>query len=84
MPWESAVIRFLKLMERLGVDQALREAGVHERERVYIVEYELEYQECKIPGALHGAGDFIVVNLLLSIPQESGDIQVFGVKQLQL
>jgi len=31
-------------MERLGVDKALREAGVQEGDTVYIGEYELEYQ----------------------------------------
>ena len=33
------------MMERLGVDKALREAGVQEGDTVYIGEYELEYQE---------------------------------------
>ncbi len=37
--------RFQKLMERLGVDKALREAGAQEGDTVYIGEYELEYQE---------------------------------------
>jgi Obg family GTPase CgtA-like protein len=32
-------------MDRLGVDKALREAGVQEGDTVYIGEYELEYQE---------------------------------------
>jgi Obg family GTPase CgtA-like protein len=32
-------------MERIGVDKALREAGVQEGDTVYIGEYELEYQE---------------------------------------
>jgi len=46
-PWgqSGSVRRFQKLMERLGVDKALREAGVQEGDTVYIGEYELEYQE---------------------------------------
>ena len=46
-PWDQpgAVRRFQKLMERLGVDDALREAGAQEGDTVYIGEYELEYQE---------------------------------------
>jgi GTP-binding protein len=41
----GSVRRFQKLMERLGVDKALREAGAQEGDTVYIGEYELEYQE---------------------------------------
>lgn len=46
-PWDQpgAVRRFQKLMERLGVDDALREAGAQEGDTVFIGEYELEYQE---------------------------------------
>jgi GTPase len=46
-PWgqSGSVRRFQKMMERLGVDKALREAGVQEGDTVYIGEYELEYQE---------------------------------------
>jgi len=46
-PWEhdGSVRRFQKLMEKLGVDKALREAGTHEGDTVYIGEYELEWQE---------------------------------------
>ncbi|HEY5157540.1 MAG TPA: Obg family GTPase CgtA, partial [Anaerolineales bacterium] len=46
-PWgqSGSVRRFQKLMERLGVDKALREAGVQEGDTVYIGEYELEYKE---------------------------------------
>ncbi|HTX91660.1 MAG TPA: GTPase ObgE [Anaerolineales bacterium] len=46
-PWDQSgsVRRFQKLMERLGVDDALRKAGAQEGETVYIGEYELEYQE---------------------------------------
>ncbi len=46
-PWDQpgAVRRFQKLMERLGVDEALRQAGAQEGDTVFIGEYELEYQE---------------------------------------
>ncbi|HEX7541522.1 MAG TPA: Obg family GTPase CgtA, partial [Anaerolineales bacterium] len=46
-PWEQSgsVRRFQKLMERLGVDKALREAGAQEGDTVYIGDYELEYRE---------------------------------------
>lgn len=46
-PWDQSgsVRRFQKLMEHLGVDRALREAGAREGDIVYIGEYELEYQE---------------------------------------
>lgn len=46
-PWDQSgsVRRFQKLMERLGVDKALRDAGAQEGDTVYIGEYELEYQE---------------------------------------
>ena len=45
--WEhdGSVRRFQKLMERLGVDKALREAGAREGDTVYVGEYELEYQD---------------------------------------
>ena len=46
-PWDQtgSVRRFQKLMERLGVDKALQEAGAQEGDTVYIGEFELEYQE---------------------------------------
>ncbi len=46
-PWDQSgsVRRFQKLMERLGVDEALRKAGAQEGDTVYIGEHELEYQE---------------------------------------
>ncbi|MCX7608801.1 MAG: GTPase ObgE, partial [Anaerolineales bacterium] len=46
-PWDQpgAVRRFQKLMERLGVDDALREAGAQDGDSVFIGDYELEYQE---------------------------------------
>jgi GTP-binding protein len=45
--WEhdGSVRRFQKLMEALGVDEALREAGIHEGDIVAIGDYELEWQE---------------------------------------
>lgn len=45
--WEhdGSVRRFQKLMEALGVDEALRQAGVQDGDTVYIGEYELEWQE---------------------------------------
>ena len=46
-PWDhdGSVRRFQKLMQHLGVDEALRKAGVREGGTVYIGEYELEWQE---------------------------------------
>jgi GTPase len=46
-PWDQtgSVRRFQKLMDRLGVDKALRQAGAQEGDTVYLGEYELEYQE---------------------------------------
>jgi GTP-binding protein len=45
--WEhhGSVRRFQKLMERLGVEEALREAGITEGETVHIGEFELEWQD---------------------------------------
>ena len=42
---DGSVRRFQRLMEHLGVDEALRKAGAKEGDTVYIGEYELEYQE---------------------------------------
>jgi len=46
-PWDQpgSVRRFQRLLDRLGVDKQLREAGAQEGDTVYIGEYELEYQE---------------------------------------
>ena len=46
-PWDQpgSVRRFQRLMERLGVDKALVEAGAREGDTVYIGDYELEYKE---------------------------------------
>lgn len=45
--WEhhGSVRRFQRLMQKLGVDDALREAGVQEGDTVFIGEFELEWQE---------------------------------------
>ena len=45
--WEhgESVRRFQRLMEYIGVDEALREAGVEEGDTVRIGEYELEWQD---------------------------------------
>jgi GTP-binding protein len=45
--WEyvGSVRRFQRLMENLGVDDALRTAGVSEGDTVYIAEYELDWKE---------------------------------------
>lgn len=45
--WEhfQAVRRFQRLLEALGVDRALREAGVKNGDTVFIGEYELEWQD---------------------------------------
>lgn len=43
--YEGSVRRFQRLMEALGVDDALREAGIEEGETVYIGEYELEWRD---------------------------------------
>ena len=43
--YEGSVRRFQRLMEALGVDDALRKAGVQEGQTVFIGEYELEWQD---------------------------------------
>lgn len=45
--WEhrESVRRFQRLMENIGVDEALREAGVEEGDTVYVGEYALEWQD---------------------------------------
>ncbi len=42
---EGSLRRFQKLMEKLGVDKALREAGIKEGDTVAIGEFELEWRE---------------------------------------
>jgi len=46
-PWDQpgSVRRFQRLLDRLGVDRQLQEAGAKEGDTVYIGEYELEYKE---------------------------------------
>jgi len=43
--YEGSVRRFQRLMEALGVESALREAGVQEGDSVFIGDYELEWQD---------------------------------------
>ncbi len=45
--WEhdESVRRFARLMEALGIDKALRDAGVEQGDTVFIGDYELEWQE---------------------------------------
>jgi GTP-binding protein len=42
---EGSLRRFQKMMERIGVDEALRKAGVKEGDTVAIDEFELEWQD---------------------------------------
>jgi GTP-binding protein len=39
------VRRFQRILETLGVDQALRQAGVRNGDTVFIGEFELEWQD---------------------------------------
>jgi GTP-binding protein len=43
--YDGSVRRFQKLMETLGVDDALRKAGIHEGDTVFVGENELEWQD---------------------------------------
>jgi GTP-binding protein len=45
--WEhgEAVRRFQRLLQRLGVEDALRKAGAKAGESVHIADYELEWQD---------------------------------------
>jgi GTP-binding protein len=45
--WEhdGSLRRFQRLMEKIGVDEALRAAGIQEGETVFIGDYELEWQD---------------------------------------
>jgi GTP-binding protein len=43
--YDDSVRRFQKLMERLGVDEALREAGIQEGQIVHIKDYELVWED---------------------------------------
>lgn len=42
---EGSVRRFQRLLETLGVEKALREAGIEEGDSVFIADYELEWQD---------------------------------------
>ena len=42
---DGSLRRFQKMLERLGVDKALREAGIEEGDTVYIGKFELEWQD---------------------------------------
>ncbi len=42
---EAAVLRFYHLIQNLGIDKALREAGIQEGDTVYIDEYDLEWSD---------------------------------------
>jgi GTP-binding protein len=45
--WEhrESVRRFQRLMENIGVDQALRDAGIEEGDTVFVDEFALEWQD---------------------------------------
>jgi len=43
--YDGSVRRFQKLMEKLGVDDALRNAGIEEGDTVFIRDYELEWMD---------------------------------------
>jgi GTP-binding protein len=43
--YEAPVLRFQKLIKTIGLDKALREAGINDGDMVLIGEYELEWQD---------------------------------------
>jgi GTP-binding protein len=43
--YEEPIRRFQRLLERLGVDRSLREAGIRPGDMVHIGEYELEWSD---------------------------------------
>jgi GTP-binding protein len=43
--YDQSVRRFQRIMETLGIDEALREAGVQNGDTVFIGEYELEWED---------------------------------------
>jgi GTP-binding protein len=43
--YDGSVRRFQRLMEKIGLDKALRQAGVIEGDSVFIGEHELEWQD---------------------------------------
>jgi GTP-binding protein len=42
---EGSVRRFQHLMEKIGLDNALRDAGIEEGDTVFISDFELEWME---------------------------------------
>jgi GTP-binding protein len=42
--YDESVRRFQRLIERLGIDEALRKSGIREGDTVYIGDFELEWQ----------------------------------------
>ena len=42
--YDQSVQRFQKILQALGIEDALREAGIEEGEIVFIADYELEWQ----------------------------------------
>ncbi len=43
--YDEAVVRFQRMLERLGIDQALRDAGIEPGDTVRVDEYELEWRD---------------------------------------
>ena len=43
--YDDSIRRFQRIMESMGVDQALRDAGVQEGENVVIGDHELTWQD---------------------------------------
>jgi GTP-binding protein len=42
---DASIRRFQRILQTLGIDEALRKAGVQEGDMVYIGEYELEWSD---------------------------------------
>jgi GTP-binding protein len=43
--YDQSVRRFQRIMETLGIDQALRKTGIKKGDTVFIGEYELEWED---------------------------------------
>ncbi len=43
--YDEAILRFQRLLDTLGITEALRDAGVQEGDTVYIGEHELEWSD---------------------------------------
>ena len=43
--YDQSIRRFQRILEALGIDEALREAGIKQGETVYIGDYELEWED---------------------------------------